>query len=88
MVDNIWTAISQYTLFDPYFVNLMEGLEHFDFATVKEFVNGEISRQQYVPSRLRFEDRLGLNTDRNIERSRNMADSSRASRRNTLIQYR
>lgn len=54
MVDNIWTAISQYTLFDGYFANLMEGLEHFDFATVKEFVNGEIARQSYVPSRLRF----------------------------------
>lgn len=83
MVDNIWTAISQYTLFDGYFVNVMESLEQFDFGTVKEYVDGEISRLPYVPSRLRFEDKFGI-----LERSRNLIDSSRASKRNTVIQYR
>lgn len=73
MVDNIWTAVSQYTLFDGYFVNIMESLEQFDFATVKEYIDGEITRQTYVPSRLRFEDKFGI-----LERSRNLADSSRA----------
>jgi hypothetical protein len=83
MVDNIWTAVSQYALFDGYFVSVMEGLEQFDFATVKEYVDGEISRLPYVPSRLRFEDKFGI-----MERSRNLVDSSRASKRNTVIQYR
>jgi hypothetical protein len=83
MVDNIWTAVSQYTHFDPYFVNVMEGLEPFDFPTIKEYVDVEIGRQPYVPSRLRFEDKFGI-----LEQSRNLADSSRASKRNTVIQYR
>lgn len=83
MVDNIWTAVSQYAHFDPYFVSVMEGLEDFRFATVKEYVDVEINRHPYVPSRLRFEDKFGI-----LERSRNLADSSMASRRNTLIQYR
>jgi hypothetical protein len=54
MVDNIWTAVSQYATFDTYFGNVLENLEQFDFVTVKQFVDVEIGRQQYVPSRLRF----------------------------------
>jgi hypothetical protein len=83
MADNIWTAVSQYAHFDGYFVNVLENLEQFDFVTVKQFVDVEISRQRYVPSRLRFEDKFGI-----LERSRNLIDSSRASKRNTVIQYR
>jgi hypothetical protein len=85
MVDNIWTAISRYALFDSYFMNVLENMEEFDFLTVKEVLDGEIARLTYVPSHLRFEDRYGL-----LEKSKAMIDSSsRASiRRNSALQYR
>ena len=54
MADNIWTAVSRYALFDREFMSIMENLEQFDFRTVKEYVDAEISRVPYVPSRLRF----------------------------------
>lgn len=60
MVDNIWTAISRYALFDSYFMNILEGMEQFDFKTVKDIVDEEISRVSYVPSHLRFEDKFGI----------------------------
>jgi hypothetical protein len=51
-------------------------MNQFNFLTLKQVVDEEISRNSYVPNSLRFQDRNGV-----VESSKMMIDSSRYSGR-------
>lgn len=72
MVEDIWNAVDIHANFTEDFRSNIGLMEHFNFHTLKEVVDQYITNAQFVPARLRFEDRNGVISEsrRNLENSR------------------
>ena len=75
MVEDIWSSVDEHALFHQDLRQFVSGMTEFNFSTLKQTIDEEISRSAYVPNNLRFQDRNGV-----IENSKNLYESARMSR--------